>query len=199
MDRPSRKSGYKRLSRLSDGPYPAYAIRYGRRFLMKYPDHGAAWYQVGKALLRLARHEEAEQALAKAIELCPEGHLQIPFAAMGELFKFSGDYERAEHWYRRAIDAAPDDTQGYIYLGGMLARLGRLIEAEEVHRQGIQCSRGYIDEAYLNLGLVLRARERFSEAAECFREAIRLDPEYRAAKQALRDVEHCLKFGRRRG
>jgi hypothetical protein len=45
----------------------------------------------------------------------------------------------------------------------------------------------------LNLGFVLRAQERFEEAADCFREVIRRDPGYRAAKKALRDVERCLR------
>ena len=48
----------------------------------------------------------------------------------------------------------------------------------------------------MNLGLVLLAQERFEEAAECFREAIHLDPGYRAAKKALRDVEQCLRGAR---
>jgi tetratricopeptide (TPR) repeat protein len=61
-------------------------------------------------------------------------------------------------------------------------------------RVAIACPEGCIDEAYFNLGLVLRSRERFEDAAECFREAIRLDPEYRAARRALFDVEHCIKL-----
>ena len=76
----------------------------------------------------------------------------------------------------------------------MLAKQGRLHDAEDTHRKAVACTRGCIDEAYLNLGLILRARERFAEAAECFREALRRDPDYRAARRALRDVELCIKL-----
>ncbi len=104
----------------------------------------------------------------------------------------AGDYDQAAVWYRRAIDADLGDATGHIYLGAVLARQGRLHEAEEAHRLAIGCAEGCIDEAYFNLGLVLRAQERFAEAADCFRESIRLDPEYRAARRALRDVERCI-------
>lgn len=50
------------------------------------------------------------------------------------------------------------------------------------------CPEGCIDEAYHNLGLILRAQGRLREAADCFRRAIELDPEYDNAKEALDDV-----------
>ena len=55
-----------------------------------------------------------------------------------------------------------------------------------------------IDEAFFLLGDVFRAQERFEEAAEWFREAIKIDPEYRSAREALRDAERCLKSLKRR-
>lgn len=82
-----------------------------------------------------------------------------------------------------------------IYLGLTLALQGRLRDAERVHRSATQCLEGCIDEAFYNLGLVLRAQERYQEAAECFREAIRRDPKYRIARRALRDVELADKMG----
>jgi tetratricopeptide (TPR) repeat protein len=185
---------YERLKQLSDGPFPALTIRYARRYLADHADHGLGWLLLGIALIELARYEEAEQALAKAIELCPWEKRQIPLAQMGHLFEEAGDYDQAAAWYRKAIEADPSDATYHIYLGAVLAKQGRLHEAEEAHRSGIECAEGCIDEAYLNLGLVLRAQERFQEAADCFREAISIDPDYRVARRALRDVERCLKW-----
>ena len=194
MGRRSGAERYERLRRLADGDYAATAIRYGRRYLADYPEHGPAWLVVGRALVGLARYEEAEQAFAKAIDLCPPDKRQYPFFQMGHLFRAAGDFDLAADWYRRAIAADPDDATGLIFLGGMLAKQGRFAEAEEIHRAATACGEGCIDEAFLNLGFVLRARGRFAEAADCFREAIRLDPDYRAARRALRDVELCLKL-----
>jgi tetratricopeptide (TPR) repeat protein len=171
-------------------------VRYGRRYLRDYPDDGIAWLLVGITLVSLARYEEAEQAFAKAMDFCPEEKKQIPFSNMGHLFRESGDPNQAETWYRRAIEACPDDADYRTYLGGMLAKQGRFHEAEEVHREATACAEGCIDEAYLNLGFVLRALKRFAEAADCFREALRLDPDYRGARRALRDVERCIDLNR---
>ena len=196
MERKSNSRRFQHLKRLSNGPYPALTIRFGRRYLAEYPDHGPAWMLVGIALVELARYEEAEQAYAKAIDLCPPEKLQYPLAQLGHLFQQAGDYDQAAHWYQRAIDADPGDASSHIYLGGLRARQGRFHDAEEAHRAATECARGCIDEAYLNLGFVCRALQRFEEAADCFREALRLDPEYRAAHRALRDVERCMRLER---
>jgi tetratricopeptide (TPR) repeat protein len=185
---------FDRLRRLSSGPFPATTIRYGRRYLIDDPENGVAWVYVGQALVEMARYEEAEQAFAKAIEHFPIEKRNIPLGQMGHLFDEAGDYDQAADWYRKAIDSRPGKASNYIYLGGVLAKQGRHHEAEEVLRRGTECAEGCIDEAYLNLGFVLRARERFDEAAECFRQTIRLDPNDREARGALRDVERCLRM-----
>lgn len=194
-----QKSPHLRLHQLANGPFPAFAVRYARRLLDDDPDYGPGWIMLGIALTKLARYAEASQALAKAIDLCPPAKRQIPLAQMGHVFREAGDCEQAAAWYRRAIDADPTDASYRIYLGAVLAKHGHFRQAEEEHRAAISCPEGAIDEAYLNLGLVLRAQERFAEAADCFREAIRLDPEYREARRALLDVELCMKWidGRR--
>ena len=43
------------------------------------------------------------------------------------------------------------------------ARQGKLVQAEATHRRATQCSHGQIDEAYHNLGLVLRGQGRLGE------------------------------------
>lgn len=189
-----RQSRYERLRRLSDRPLPASTIRYAQRYVADYPDHGPGWLLLGIALVELGRYEEAERAQGKALELCPPAKRQIPLSHLGHLFQQAGNYDQAAAWHRKAVEACPGDATYHIYLGAVLALQGRLCEAEEVHRVAVECAEGCIDEAYLNLGLVLRAQERFGEAADCFREAIRLDPKYREARRALRDVERCIRW-----
>jgi tetratricopeptide (TPR) repeat protein len=193
-----RSLRFQRLRRLSDGPFVARTILEARRFVRAYPTFGPGWLELAISLCPLGRYEEAEQALAKAIELCPDSHRALPLAHMGHLFRACGDYDQAAGWYRQAIAADSRDASWRIFLGAVLAKQGKLHEAEEVHRAATECSEGCIDEAFLNRGLVLRGLERFSEAAECFREAIRLDPDDGVAKKALRDVERCIPFERQR-
>lgn len=194
-----RRTLLKRVSRADDAGLTVLTVFRARAFLTVFPTYGPAWHRLGGALRDIARYEEAEQALLKAIEYCPPGYLWAPYGAMGLLFRESGDHGRAAEWFYRAIEAAPDHATGYVYLGSSLALQGRLAEAEEVHRRATRCTAGCLDEAFLNLGFVLRAQERFAEAADCFEEAIRRDPDYRDAKRALRDVTACMREGERPG
>ena len=196
MRRPSQSHSYEQMKRASDSECPALAVRLARRHLARFPDDFLAWHFLGERLVDLARYEEAEQAFGKLLEYLPPEKKWRASYSMGRLFREAGNYERSIEWYRKAIDAEPDEATSYIFLGAVLAKQGRLLEAQEVHRTATQCPRGCIDEAWHNLGLILRAREDFDEAAQCFREAIRLDPDYREAKRALRDVERCLRLKR---
>jgi tetratricopeptide (TPR) repeat protein len=185
---------WNRIRAAYQADLPALTVARARVFLKERPECGPAWKVLGSALLDLARHREGEEALRQAISLCPPEKLWIPLSEMGYLHKARGDYKRAAVWYRRAIEAVPEEASGYIYLGGVFAKAGRLDRAEAAHRAATRCKDGCRDEAFLNLGLVLRAQERYEEAAECLEEALKLDPKSTAAKKALRDVRHTLRF-----
>jgi tetratricopeptide (TPR) repeat protein len=141
-----------------------------------------------------ANYDEAEQALQMALCHCSEAKRHLASGLMGFLYKNRGDYDQAAKWFRAVIDAKPDDADGYIWLGSVLARKGELIEAEQVHRKATTCKDGRIDEAYLNLGLVLRGQGKLEEARQYFEKAIAIDPHYKAAKHALADVNAAIGY-----
>ena len=163
------------------------------RFVRDFPNFAPAWLKYGAALMKVFRLDEAEQSLHRALNLLPRKR-RYPECLMGHIFRHRADIATAEQWYRQAIATDPDHTDGYVYLGAMLARVGRLVEAEEIHRRGTECSKGCIDEAFLNLGLVLRGLEQYSAATGCFTEAIRRDPHDQSAKHALRDCRRTQKL-----
>ncbi len=188
------KLRWNRLRAAHKADLPSLTVAEAREFLRDYPDCGPAWKILGEGLIDLARYAEAEDALKQAIAMCPPDKLWIPLTDIGHLHRARGEYKAAAAWYRRAIDKMPDEASGHIYLGGVLARSGRLREAETAHRAAIRCTQGRRDEAYLNLGLVLRAQGRNDEAATCFEEALKLDSKYAAARKALRDVTKARRF-----
>ncbi len=194
-----RKQRWQEIVRAEN--LPATEIKLLEWFVRDYPRSAGAWHRLGRRLTDVSRFREAERALRRSLRYGPhEMHLFV-FCSMGVMFGHRGNDAAAERWFQKAISHSPDDTQGYIYLGGMLARLGRLDEAEEVHRKGTHCKTGCIDEAFLNLGYVLRAKERYAEAFGCFDRAMALDPKYKAARVARRDVGRVLKLrggGRKR-
>ena len=48
-------------------------------------------------------------------------------------------------------------------------------------------------------GLVLRAQQRYEEAASCFEQALELDPKCDTARKALRDVRETVRFLKKKG
>jgi tetratricopeptide (TPR) repeat protein len=175
---------------------PAARIELCERFVRDFSSFGPGWVRYGRELIGVSRFDDAEVAIRRGLDLAPSGKRLYLYCDMGEIFKYRGGVDTAVQWFQRAIAEFPDDAQGYIYLGGMLARRGQLEEAERVHRRGTLCTTGCVDEAYLNLGFVLRAQRRYAEAVECFDEAIRRDPRYEEAIAARADCERTLRLVR---
>lgn len=190
----SARAKFRLLRAAWHADMPTLTVVRAREYLAEDPGCGPAWMILGSTLTELARYDEARDALGRAFALCPTGKKRLMYKELGDFHSARGRYGRAAEWYRRMIEAEPGNAGGYIFLGGVLACQGRLGEAEDVHRAGTACAQGCIDEAYLNLGLVLRAQERLIEAKECFERALELDPDYQAAREALRDVRRTLRF-----
>jgi tetratricopeptide (TPR) repeat protein len=187
-----RKEQFERFRVACDEGHPALAVELGKLYLARYPDDAWALIYFGMALQSIARYKDSQGAYDRAIALLPVEHHHRIYRQFGLLAQDQGDIEGAEGWYRRAILALPTDATAYIYLGAMLAKNGRLDEAEVCHRKATGCPEGCIDEAYLNLGYVLRAKGKYLDALECFREALSRDPLDTDVQDALEDVEQVL-------
>lgn len=194
MEPPTTKFIRDALTDAFDADHPATTVVLARKLLEVEPDDAMAWTRLGKALGQFINYEEAKRALETALEYSSASKRYIVYSYMGHICKWRGDYAGAATWYRQVTELKPDDAGGYIFLGAALARQGKLAEAEETHRSGTTCKEGCIDEAYHNLGLVLRAQGRFDEAGTCFEKAIEIDPEYDAAKEALADVRAAIAY-----
>ena len=119
-------------------------------------------------------------------------HLDLPYSYLGHLYKSRGDYRRAAEWYQRAVDAAPGEARNRNFLGSVLIKAGKLSEAEECFREAVKCKEGPADESYYNLGVTLCGQEKYRAALACFEKALSLDPKYKLAKRALKDMERVL-------
>ena len=173
---------------------PALTVEVGLLYLEESPEDAWALGVVGQALFYMARYGEAEAMYARALIGVEPHRRRRLLNQLGDLKAAQLDFAEAERFYREAMVAEPDNAAAYIFLGAMLAKRGDLRAAEEVHRRGTACTQGCIDEAYLNLGYVLRAQRRYVEALECFRESLALDPLDKDTQEALRDMEAVL-FG----
>lgn len=171
--------------------WAATTIRLGLRWLQSHPDDLRVILDYAEMLFQLTRYDEAIKLYLDAIDRFEDERWAL-FNQMGNLHRYRGDFVTAEQWYQKAIDEDPDEAASYVFLGAAQARQGKLTQAEKTHRRATQCPDGPVDEAYHNLGLVLRGQDRLAEAADCFRKAIELCPQYPDAAEALQDVEAAL-------
>lgn len=149
------------------------------------PEDPAAHYQLGLALRREGRLEEAAHSLSAAVRLRPafapaQNSLGITLALLGR-------GEAALASFREALRHDPAYAQPHNNLGKLLQDLGRLAEAEAAYREALRVEPGYA-VACFNLGVVLEAQCRLDEAAESYARALRHRPDYAAAHNNLGNV-----------
>ena len=182
------------LKTASDDDQFATVVVIAREILTHKPNDALTLLRLGRALAATARYGEAESTLYKSLELCRSQNKHVVYVELGNLFQYQGANHTAAEWFQKAVNKKPDDSDACIFLGAALARDGRLEEAEAAHRMATQCSEGCIDEAYLNLALVLLARERYQEARACLERSLEIDPDYKEARSCLDDIIKTIKF-----
>src|ERR1700733_5025274 len=144
------------------------------------------------AQIDLARYVAAEKPIRRAIVLCPQQKLQIAYLRMGHLFNLKGDFKQAAIWYRKAVNQKPQDATYHIFLADNFFKRGLLKQAETYFRRVLKCSEGSLEEAYYNLGGILLGERKYSEAIECYQEALKIDSKYKIAKKRLDDAKLAL-------
>ncbi len=139
------------------------------------PDHAHTYYLLGTVLIRLDRRGEAEGQLARALELDAD-HLEA-HVELGRLYEAQGRLDAARSRYRRAQALGTQDPGVLVSLAQVLSRSGDDRAAvgiyEELDRSAVLSA-----PVQSNWGNALMRLQRFDEAVERFREAIRIDPQY---------------------
>jgi tetratricopeptide (TPR) repeat protein len=194
----SRKQRFRELESMWNQELFASVVEAARDYLKDYPGHSLARLYFGIALSELARYDEAKRMFLQVIKESDSEQLGYLYSRMGHLYRQKGEFHRAAEWYRKAQSSCRTEAAYPIFLGAVLALDGRLSEAEVCHRQALKCKTGDFSEAWLNLGYVLRAREKYKPALKCFEKALALDPGYRGAKRAIKDVKKALEWKQRK-
>jgi Tfp pilus assembly protein PilF len=109
-----------------------------------------------------------------------------PWLGMGECWQQLGRAEEAERCYRKAVEADPEALQAW-YRMGCLQSKDRPAEGAESFRRAIALKPDHT-EAYFNLGQCLLWLGDRAGAAEAFRAAVRCDPGFEPAREALRKL-----------
>jgi tetratricopeptide (TPR) repeat protein len=194
MKNKTRKQRFRQLQAVVNQGLNASVIELAQEYLRDFPKAGLVWLDYGNALINFRKYDEARVALLRAMKHMRPEHMHFPHGSMGYLYECKGEYRKAAEWFGKAAKMAPADATYLIFLGAVLVKAGKLSEAMKCHRRAVKCKEGAIDEAYYNLGGILGALGRYKEALTCFEKAIDLDPKYKLAKQAAKDMRGVLEI-----
>lgn len=178
-----------------NGGLPACHAELAIEYTQKYPEDFAGWIALADVFVHFARYEDAREALRKAQKLTPKKFQFKICVQWGHFERERNDLKRAERWYRRAVKLKTT-TRTLIFLGSILAKQGRFLEAKECHHQAVVSATDPLDEAYYNLGLIFRAERKYEKALECFERAIRIQRE-NVYVTAQKDIKEALKLKKR--
>jgi len=140
---------------------------------MKEKEDAVGMSNLGMALAKLDRREEAALWLRKAIRLNPDC-----FDARNNLASVlseTGQLVEAEEQYREALRIRPGSPVSLNGLGRVLARAGRWSEAVEQFRKAVQANPEN-SSARISLGKALAESGETEAAADQFREALKAAP-----------------------
>ena len=91
----------------------------------------------------------------------------------------NGDYEQAAELYQQAIEDDPENARLHFNLASTLYKLGRVEEAMQSYDRFENLSDTPVEKSYgsYNQGTILTEENKYQEAAEYFREALKNNPD----------------------
>ena len=128
-----------------------------------------AHHVIGVAKYFMGRNEETEAHVLEALRLSPRDQYAGMWSQMAAFTKLSAERdEEAIGWLRRSIEANPNLPVSHFLSAVAFARLGRLEEARDASRTGLELNPSftisrYRSQAYSDNPVYLAARERIYE------------------------------------
>jgi Tfp pilus assembly protein PilF len=134
--------------------------------------------------------ERAAELYKASLEILPTAEAHT---FLGWTYHFQGKIQDAIAECKRAIEVDPDFGNPYNDIGAYLIALGRLDEAVPWLERAI-AARRYDPRHFphFNLGRVYLAKGMFGRARECFEQALRIEPDYTLARQAIENLRRMV-------
>ncbi|MBI4401748.1 MAG: tetratricopeptide repeat protein [Nitrospirae bacterium] len=148
-------------------------------------DKQDAWnlFQQAYELQMKGQLEEAVHLYKRSIETHPTAEA---YTFLGWTYSFMGKLDEAIEECRHAIEVDPDFGNPYNDIGAYLIEKGQFDEAIPWFERAMKAKR-YESPAFphLNLGRVYERKGQWTEAMDCYKKSLALNPNYALAKRAL--------------
>lgn len=169
----------------------AVALELCSLYLLHRPEDRDVLLVHAQCLRNLGRKSEAEEVYLQLLSTGDGRPWHQLHAELGMLYHDWGKYALAEEHWEQSCCARNPPGWAWIMRGANLARCERFDEAADCQRKAVnireECDR---DEAFLNLGYVLRAQGKYSDATDAFRSALAITPDYPEAITALNGLQN---------
>ena len=146
------------------------------------PDDAVAQLNLGNALGRLGRLEEAQASFGRALRIRPE--FAEAHNNLGDLQLELGQLDAAVASCRRALEVRPDYAEAHQNLGKALLKLARFDDAISSFRRALAINPDFA-EWHHNLANALRSIGRLDDAVAGYRRALQIKPDFVAAYTEL--------------
>jgi tetratricopeptide (TPR) repeat protein len=151
--------------------------------MMKEEEQAQEYFQQAYALQMKGDLDEAIALYQRSIALWPTAEAHT---FLGWTYSFQNKYQEAIEECLRAIEVDPTFGNPYNDIGAYLIELDRWPEAIPWFEKALKAPRY---ESYFfphfNMGRVFEQQKQWKKAEECYRNAIRLNSQYRLAVAAL--------------
>ena len=152
------------------------------------PNAAVAHQNLGVALTKLGRFEEAVAHYRKSLELKPD--YAVAHRNLGSVLANQGRVEEAIVELRKAIAINPDDAAGHCRLGNALVLSGRLDLAMEHYQAALDID-PYDAEAHFASGNAMARQGRLNEAMGHFQAVLDMQPDNAEAHCQLGNALAC--------
>lgn len=161
------------------------------------PRDGYAWLEYADVLTDLLRFREAFDAYQQALDYAPKDKRCFVFARVGILLEQSVGVVEAGEYYRQAVEPA-DEPAAWIHIlyGKNLLVQGEHEKAESRLLRAAELESPERGEAYLNLAILYRATERYSDCEKMAKKLLAIEPANRDAKVLLESITPADRDGK---
>ncbi|HKN16048.1 MAG TPA: protein kinase [Candidatus Sulfotelmatobacter sp.] len=154
------------------GHYPEAAAEFQLALGLEPTNEGAA-IGLAHAFQLEGKITEAEGAYQQAIQAHPNS--RSAYNNFGAFYLGRNQYQNALQMYAKAIQIAPEWYATYSNVGNIYNQMGQYEKAIDPLKKSIAIRPSYA--AYVNLGVAYFGLNKFSEAAEAYEAAAKLDPQ----------------------
>ena len=156
-----------------------------------------AYFNLGLALYKLERYDEARETLLQCLEINHKderAHAQVdgPANQILGIIYYNHDHQdnQAVAAFQQSLKHQPKDADTYYALGMAYLRLKEFSDALAAFDQAGQCGRAQDADLYFQRGVIFSELKRDAEAIACYQEALKRKPDLTAAMENLALIYH---------